>query len=208
MEVWTLSTSTGAGYHHGDLRAALLDSALALLNTEGPGELSLRAVARHAGVSANAPYRHYRDKEALLAALATRGFTELGERLAAVGPGDGPDAELIAMARTAVDYALDHPGVYRLMFGQACSTHPDAIAASDAAIAIVAERIAAIAEAERREPLRIGLWALVHGLSTLLLDERLGTPTRAEADALVETVVRTLLGAGPGLSAPGRWGAP
>ncbi|GAA3656496.1 TetR/AcrR family transcriptional regulator [Streptomyces iranensis] len=197
MEVWTLSTSTGSGYHHGDLRAALLDSALALLNTAGPGELSLRAVARHAGVSPNAPYRHYRDKEALLAALATRGFTELGERLAAVAPGKEPGAEVIAMACAAVDYALDHPGVYRLMFGQACSSHPDTIAASDAAIAIVAEHIAAVAEPERREPLRIGIWALVHGLSTLLLDERLGTPTRAEADALVDTVVRTMLGAGP-----------
>ncbi|MBP8538188.1 TetR/AcrR family transcriptional regulator [Streptomyces sp. MK37H] len=195
--MWTLSTSTGSGYHHGDLRAALLNSALALLNAEGPGELSLRAVARHAGVSPNAPYRHYRDKEALLAALATRGFTELGERLAAVAPGEAPGAEVIAMACAAVDYALDHPGVYRLMFGQACSSHPDTIAASDAAIAIVADRIAAIAEPERREPLRVGIWALVHGLSTLLLDERLGTPTRAEADALVETVVRTMLGAGP-----------
>ncbi|WP_262698262.1 MULTISPECIES: TetR/AcrR family transcriptional regulator [Streptomyces] len=195
--MWTLSTSTGSGYHHGDLRAALLDSALALLNSEGPGELSLRAVARHAGVSPNAPYRHYRDKEALLAALATRGFTELGERLAAVAPGEEPGAEVISMACAAVDYALDHPGVYRLMFGQACSGHPDTIAASDAAIAIVAERIAAVAEPERREPLRVGIWALVHGLSTLLLDERLGTPTRAEADALVETVLRTMLGAGP-----------
>ncbi|MCQ8187278.1 TetR/AcrR family transcriptional regulator [Streptomyces rugosispiralis] len=195
--MWTLSTSTGSGYHHGDLRAALLDSALALLDTEGPGELSLRAVARHAGVSPNAPYRHYRDKEALLAALATRGFTELGERLAGVAPGEHPDAEVIAMACAAVDYALDHPGVYRLMFGQACSSHPDTIAASDAAIAIVAERIAVVAEPERRKPLRVGLWALVHGLSTLLLDEQLGTPTRAEADALVETVVRTMLGAGP-----------
>ncbi|MEU8477254.1 TetR/AcrR family transcriptional regulator [Streptomyces hygroscopicus] len=192
----TLSPSTGSGYHHGDLRAALLDSALALLDTEGPGGLSLRAVARHAGVSPNAPYRHYRDKEALLAALATRGFTELGERLATAAPGNDPGTELITMACAAVDYALDHPGVYRLMFGQPCSTHPDAVAASDAAIAFVAERIAAVARPERCEALRIGLWTLVHGLSTLLLDERLGTRTRAEAGALVETVVRTMLDTG------------
>lgn len=196
MEVWALSTSTGSGYHHGDLRAALLDSALALLDTEGPGELSLRAVARHAGVSPNAPYRHYRDKETLLAALATRGYTELGERLAEAAPGDDPGAEIVAMACAAVDYALDHPGVYRLMFGQSCSTHPDAIAASDAAMAFVADRIAAVAAPERREALLTGIWSLVHGLSTLLLDERLGARTRAEADALVGTVVRTMLGTG------------
>ncbi|MBI0300442.1 hypothetical protein JBE04_39805 [Streptomyces sp. PRKS01-29] len=72
----------------------------------------------------------------------------------------------------------------------------------------MAERIAAIAEPERREPLRIGIWALVHGKSTPLLDEHLGTPARAEADALVETVVRAVPGAGSDVSAPGRWGAP
>ena len=83
------AVSTSRPYHHGDLRAALLDAALELL--EEDETFSLRAVARRAGVSPNAPYRHYADKEALLAALATYGFAQLADRLEAA-------AELTDMA--------------------------------------------------------------------------------------------------------------
>ncbi|MFF5563701.1 TetR/AcrR family transcriptional regulator [Streptomyces sp. NPDC012623] len=200
-----MSTSDRQSYHHGDLRGALLRSALRLLDVDGVDALSLRAVARDAGVSANAPYRHYRDKEALLAALASHGFTELAARLEATsadGAGSGarsPQAALAdavaPMARATVHYALDHPGLFRLMFGHVCVGLPEVIAASDAAQAVVTARIAAFAAPEHREILKIGVWALVHGLTSLLLDGRLGEPTRETADALVDSAVRTMIGA-------------
>ncbi|MFE3600136.1 TetR/AcrR family transcriptional regulator [Streptomyces sp. NPDC059096] len=200
-----MSTSDRQSYHHGDLRAALLRSALDLLDTDGADALSLRAVARHAGVSPNAPYRHYQDKEALLAALATHGFTELRARFeaatddpgdpAASRPADLADA-LAPLARATVHYALGHPGLFHLMFGHPCVSHAEVSAASDAAQTAVTTRIAAFAAPEDRESLKIGVWALVHGLSLLLLDGRLGDTAPERIDALVDTVTRTMIGTG------------
>ncbi|RDG36426.1 TetR/AcrR family transcriptional regulator [Streptomyces corynorhini] len=206
-----VSTFDRRSYHHGDLRDALLRSALRLLDADGVDALSLRAVARDAGVSANAPYRHYRDKEALLAALASHGFTELTACLEAASSagterGDAgsvraasPPAALAdavaPMARATVHYALEHPGLFRLMFGHVCVSLPEVIAASDAAQAVVTRRIAGFAAPGYRDTLKIGVWALVHGLTSLLLDGRLGEPTRETADALVDSAVRTMIGA-------------
>ncbi|MFC3998391.1 TetR/AcrR family transcriptional regulator [Nocardiopsis sediminis] len=198
-----MSTSGRRSYHHGDLRAALLRSALHLLDADGVDALSLRAVARHAGVSPNAPYRHYRDKEALLAALAAHGFTELAARIGdasadterdggTAGPADLAST-IAPMARATVRYALDHPGLFHLMFGHPCVGRPEVTAASDAAQAVVTARIAGFAAPEDREALKIGIWALVHGLSLLLLDGRLGDPTPEQIDVLVGSVVRAMV---------------
>src|SRR5438874_4746131 len=96
-------------YHHGDLPAALLRAAGRTLEKQGIGALSLRATARRAGVSHNAPYRHFPDREALLAALAAEGFAMLGERLRAQ-----PGRE---MGEAYVHFALEQPQRFRLMFG-------------------------------------------------------------------------------------------
>jgi AcrR family transcriptional regulator len=161
--------STSRRYHHGDLRAALLDAALALL--EADEAFSLRAVARRAGVSPTAPYRHYRDKEALLAALATHGFARLADRLAAA-------AEIPDMAVEYVAFALTHPGLFRLMYGR-----PTANAASARTAEILASRLAAPA-------LQIGAWAMVHGLAVLLLDGKL---TGTDPEQLVRSTVAAVL---------------
>src|SRR5258706_6042474 len=98
-----------SAYHHGDLRAALLRSAADLLEDQGPGGVLLREVARREGVSHNAPYRHFPDRDALLVALATEGFAILAERLkASAGKED---------AVAYVRFALEHPHRFRLMFG-------------------------------------------------------------------------------------------
>src|ERR1700674_5400381 len=96
-------------YHHGDLPAALLRAAGKTLEKHGPAGLSLRAAARRAGVSHNAPYRHFPGREALLAALAAEGFAMLAERLRGQ-PGR-------AMGEAYVRFALEHPQRFRLMFG-------------------------------------------------------------------------------------------
>ena len=169
-------------YHHGDLRPALLRSAARLLEKEGPGALSLRAVARRAGVSHAAPYRHFADREALLAALAAEGFRRLGEALA---PASGR-----AMGEAYVRFALDHPQLFRLMFGghlgfarhrelaQAAGRPYQALLAAFRAQPAIADPQTAAAAA----------WSLVHGLAHLLLDGHFPSQA-AERAAFVRDVI-------------------
>src|SRR3954470_20864584 len=116
-------------YHHGDLPPALLKAAAKILEKEGLAGLSLRELARRAGVSHNAPYRHFPDRDALLAALATEGFAILGKQLAA------PAGQESAAAY--VRFALDHPQRFRLMFGGqiAYDRYPELRGQADAAYA-------------------------------------------------------------------------
>jgi len=115
-----VSTSEeGRSYHHGDLRAALLRAALELLAERGEAGISLREVARRAEVSHNAPYRHFADREALLAALAEQGFSELLVRLQVAADGLAAAQRLAALGRCYVAYALEQRGLFRLMFASA-----------------------------------------------------------------------------------------
>ncbi|AGZ42237.1 TetR-like C-terminal domain-containing protein [Actinoplanes friuliensis] len=161
--------STSRSYHHGDLPAALLAAALDLL--EDAETFSLRAVARRAGVSPNAPYRHFEDKEALLAALAADGFDRLADNLEAA-------ATVVDMAEAYVTFALAHPGLFRLMYGRSATN-----AASTRTAAVLASRLPARTQ-------QIGAWALVHGLAVLLLDGKLDDSDPAQ---LVRTTVAAVL---------------
>ena len=107
------SNCTRKSYHHGDLEAALIRSAGKILEKEGLDALSLREVARQAGVSHNAPYRHFAEREALLAALAAKGFEMLAQAQQAAAAKGG----LRAMGEAYVLFALEHPQRFRLMFG-------------------------------------------------------------------------------------------
>jgi len=195
--MYTLSTSK-APYHHGDLRAALIVAAEALLARLGPAELSLRGVAREAGVSAMAPYRHFADKDALLAAVAGDGFRQFEARLVQATSA-APDARagLIAQGVAYVRFAHDQPALFRLMFGPMITKavaleHLD----RDAAPALDALRDAVAAaypeaDATRRDDLVLTCWSLVHGLAGLIVDGRL--PASAEAaEAMAARVLRLL----------------
>jgi AcrR family transcriptional regulator len=113
-------------YHHGNLRAALLERAEAMLATTGVSGLSLRELAREAGVSHGAPRRHFADKQALLDALAENGFERLGRELdAAMGAADGTFTErLVVFAQTYVRFAARHPALLTLM--HTSNDRPDA----------------------------------------------------------------------------------
>src|SRR5215467_9614279 len=125
--MFTLSTPLEKRpYHHGDLRQALVRSALEILSEGGVGRLSLRAAARRARVSAMAPYRHFADKEALLAAVAEYGFRELATRLtAATATAADPRAGLAALGVAYVLFACDQPNLFKLMFGPTIEKNPD-----------------------------------------------------------------------------------
>ncbi len=114
-------TESQRSYHHGNLRAELLDTAIAQLREVGADELSLRALAREIGVSQTAPYRHFADKGELLAAMATRGYRDLqaGLQRAEADAGESAAAQLTAVAHAYVDYAAGNPQLFKLMFGPA-----------------------------------------------------------------------------------------
>ena len=155
-----MSTSHSS-YHHGDLRTALLRASGKVLEKEGISGLSLRDVARRAGVSHNAPYRHFPDRDALLAALAADGFEMLGE---AMGAHAGRE-----MGEAYVNFALEHPQRFRLMFGGLLDfgKYAELRTAADGAYQLL---VLAFKDLPRPELAAAGAWALVHGLSHLLLD--------------------------------------
>ena len=143
---------------------------------EGADAVSLRAVARRAGVSAMAPYRHYPDKEALLAAVAVQGFDGLRAALRTADDAAAPGEALAAQAAAYVGYAVDNPALFRLMFGpKRHGVHPELTAAGEIAYAVLAERVAAERPADAdRDVLTLGCWSLVHGLASLFLDGQIG----------------------------------
>lgn len=172
-----MSTSkpTKGRYHHGDLRAATLLAAGKLLEDQGPAGIVLREVARLAGVSHNAPYRHFTDRDALLAALAAEGFERLGSQLAACPPAD--------MGEAYVQFALDHPQRFRLMFGGLVPLGRDPALAAASRQAYEALLRAFEGRSDIADPAAAAAaaWSLVHGLAHLLLDGHFREATQGGA---------------------------
>jgi AcrR family transcriptional regulator len=169
----TVSTSPSK-YHHGDLRAALVEAGIAAL--EGPaGEApSLRALAREAGVSPTAVYRHFPDKQALLGALAQEGLMKLGAaQQAAMDRAGGGVAGFAETGREYVRFALAHPALFRLVFSQGDSdrfSSEQADPARDLLYASTRQLTRNTGEAER---LALQAWAIAHGVAMLMLDGRM-----------------------------------
>jgi AcrR family transcriptional regulator len=191
-----------ATYHHGDLRAACVRAAMELLEESGETALSLRAVARRAGVSPAAPYRHYADREALVSAVAAVGYRELAERLAAAHPSPSTPEQLAGVAVAYVQFALQRPALFRIMFGEPCERDDDERVAATAAVSLcvrgIVERVFPDADAEA---LATAIWALVHGLAFLHLDGKLDAANPTAVAERVTVAIHALLTAtslGPG----------
>jgi AcrR family transcriptional regulator len=190
-----MSTANRA-YHHGDLPAALIAAARAILAEDGAEALSLRAVARRAGVSAMAPYRHFPDKEALLAAVAADGFREFAAALEAADGAAPPGEALLAQGAAYVRFACAHPALFRLMFGPPRNgAHPKLKHDEALAHSVLARRVAA----ETPEPLRatrtLACWSLVHGLASLIIDGQFDM-SRTTPEALARAIGADLLRGG------------
>jgi AcrR family transcriptional regulator len=154
-------------YHHGDLRNTLLEAARMILEEEGLNALSLRAVARRAGVSHAAPYRHFASHEALLSELAVEGFAELKESLckACASPASSDD-RIAHIGGAYMRFFAKRPALARLMFGPQLPNRellPGLAAAADA----IGDEIGA---ALNDPALGIAVWAAVHGLAVLILE--------------------------------------
>ncbi|MFF2697168.1 TetR/AcrR family transcriptional regulator [Streptomyces cyaneofuscatus] len=188
-------------YHHGDLRAACLRAARELLEEDGSAGLSLRAVARRAGVSATAPYRHYADREALVSAVAAEGYRELAGSLAQAHPAPSTPDELAAVAVAYVQFALEHPALFRAMFAEPCDpTSAERVAATEAISQYVRTIVGATFPDVDADALSTTVWALVHGLAFLHLDGKLDTSTPEAVAAQVNSAVHALFNASPAMS--------
>jgi len=194
-------------YQHGDLREALIQAGLKLLSTGDPAALTLRAAAQLAGVSHAAPYRHFRDKQALVAAIAERGFRQLTaamrEELDHCSSRRARD-RLVALGVGYVRFATTNPASLRVIFGGvlgADDVPADLTAAGDEAYQTLRQEIAAgIGSGELRqgEPDQLALasWSLVHGLSTLIINGAIPAPASAAAERELVKGLVGLLGVG------------
>ena len=187
-------------YHHGDLRGTLVRKALELLRAEGPEALTLRGVARAAGVSQAAPYRHFADRRALVAAVAEEGFRRMhAEMLAAVRANPGPQG-FRQIAYAYVRFARESPAEYRIMFGPEVARQDDLPAlqaTSHAVLDFVRQGIEGLQRAgvvEAGDPWRmaVALWAMLHGLVMLFLDGQT-SGVEASPDELVEAATHMVM---------------
>jgi len=188
------------GYHHGNLKEALIDAALALIREKGPLGFTFAEAARSAGVSQAAPYRHFRDRDELVAEVARRGFEHFASGLAAAWNGGAPDPleAFERLGRAYLAFARDEPAYYAAMFeaGIPPDADPELRAGGDRAFGVLREAAEKLCERlpkERRPPpLMVGLhiWALAHGIASLFARGDSGRRTvPMSAEDLLEAAV-------------------
>jgi AcrR family transcriptional regulator len=182
--------AAGKSYHHGDLRDALIAAGMRLLERRSSEDLGLREVAREVGVSATAVYRHFPDKNALLRAIAARGFTLMGDMQTAAVAGAKDAAAFAAVGGAYVRFALRNPAVFRLMFSSAPPKDLFSMPLEDLSSPMrqLRDYVSALTPAslseEERKIISIRAWALVHGLALLALDHVIEMD-----DALIDRVI-------------------
>lgn len=165
------------GYHHGNLREALIEAALALISEKGPAGFTFAEAARAAGVSPAAPYRHFRDRDALIADVAMRGFQAFAAALAKAWNEGKPAARTAfeRVGRAYLAFAREEPAYFAAMFesGLALSEYPEARAEGDKAFAVLREAcegLIATMPKDKRPPammMALHIWSLAHGIAAL-----------------------------------------
>ena len=184
-------------YHHGNLRQALVAATLRLIEEKGPLGFTLAEAARAAGVSAAAPYRHFRGRDELIEEVARQGFVMFADRLERAW-NDGrpsPLSAFMATGRAYLDFARDNPGYYVAMFesGVAIAGNPDLAMAAERAMSVLvraAERLSSVLPADRRPPASMvanHVWALSHGVVELFARGRPGGRAPYSADEMLES---------------------
>ena len=198
-------SQTREAYHHGDLRNALIASAVRLIEQGGEAAFSLREAARDVGVSANAAYRHFDDKSALLAAAAAGGLEQLASRMMkamdrAAESGNKERraiARFKAVGRAYVEFAMAHPELFRLMFsgsGVACLDVGVASVATPTPWELLGRSLDALVTdgllpADRRAGAELKAWSVVHGFASLALAGHSAVPTGRQRHAALESAL-------------------
>ncbi|OMH32813.1 TetR/AcrR family transcriptional regulator [Motiliproteus sp. MSK22-1] len=174
-----MTATAPTSYHHGNLRKSLIEAALLHLQTQSTDTLSLRALARQVGVSQTAPYRHFKDKKALLEELATLGFNRLSERMEAainLYPLDYP-RQILAIGVSYIRFAIDEPALFFLIFGPKTRDKKDNKVLSEAGkrcFRVLLNTIVTGIDAgvlKQEPPLHMAnaAWATAHGLASLVV---------------------------------------
>ena len=188
-----LATAKSRAYHHGDLRNGLLDAARTILEEESLAALTLRAVARKAGVSHAAPYRHFPNHEALLVELSIEGFDELRDSLTEAAKAQGSESDKIANIGAAyMRFVAQRPALARLMFGSQLPNRDQFPALGLKADSIGQE----IGNALHDSALGLAVWSAVHGLAMLVLENVIDLGQRRSGlhvlPARAEIILRSL----------------
>jgi AcrR family transcriptional regulator len=192
------------GYHHGNLREALIDAALRLIGEKGPAGFTIAEAARAAGVSPAAPYRHFRDRDALMADVAERGFEAFRIRLESAWGGGLPNPReaLNRVGRAYLAFAREEPATYSAMFegGIAMSQHPSLHAAAEGAFQVLragCDSLFATLPVEKRPPalmVALHIWAMSHGIASLFArGDAARRPLPMSAEDLLEAGVLVYL---------------
>ncbi len=187
------SASDDRPYHHGDLRSALLEHALRILREEGLESLTLRAVARAAGVSQTAPYRHFADRRSLMGAIAAQGFRDLHQAMGEAMSQGGGRAGFKGVAFAYVRFAQANPALYRVMFGPEVANTadlPELATTSRSTLGFVQTALehlqaAGVVKTGDAALMATALWGSLHGVVSLILDGQAETVT-PDIDQLVE----------------------
>jgi AcrR family transcriptional regulator len=191
----------GGRYHHGDLRRALVEAASDLVKEKGPAGVTLREAARRAGVTHAAPYRHFADKEALLAELAEEGFVRLRGEIEQATEGAAADLLLELLGVVYVRFARKNPSQFRVMFGAEIGDkrrYESLMRADQAVFDLCCDAIRQMQETGLMapgNPARLGLlhWSMLHGVAALVVDgqmERAGVRDE-QIDEFARRVART-----------------
>ncbi|MDX2158156.1 MAG: TetR/AcrR family transcriptional regulator [Hyphomicrobiaceae bacterium] len=164
-------------YHHGNLKEALIEAALALIREKGPGGFTFAEAARQAGVSPAAPYRHFRDRDALMVEVAQRGYVLLADALEKARSGGRPEATsaLVAVGRAFLGFARAEPAYYAAMFesGVPVGSDPGLHGAAERAFSVLRDAVEAVVAAlpaKDRPPvtmMALHLWSQAHGIASL-----------------------------------------
>lgn len=180
-------------YHHGDLRATLVREALRMLEA---GEVfSLRGVARAAGVSQTAPYRHFPDRDHLEAAVAAEGFRDLERELRGVLERAVAPVQLADLAVVYVEFALRRPALFAVMFETSCGDDDERLQAVASVHRLIQQAAATAHPASDPPHLSMAAWSLAHGLAVLLRDGKLADPNQPQRNEPIETRVRAAFAA-------------
>ena len=187
----TPAKKSPGSYHHGELRASLIEAADIILQRDGADALSLRAIAAEVGVSHMAPYSHFKNKKELIEAVTDMGFEQLADAMTAAAKRDGTDKDLVLTYGAAyLEFAIGNPQLYRLMLGQIESrgrkkASIEKVALSNPNLSQSIKRpfkllhsafAATLSDEEQVANKALGAWALVHGLSALAIEERIVIP--------------------------------
>jgi AcrR family transcriptional regulator len=188
-------------YHHGDLKNALIQAGIEILSDQGVKGLSLRRVAKHAGVSHTAPYAHFADKQALVAAISTEGYKRLYEQLIQIDQEykSDPLKSLVEVAWRYILFAINDPAHFKITFSGVIEKekdYPAFVEISQQSFTFIIELVrkcqaAGILRSGRTDLIAVHIWGAIHGLATLLIEDQLSSSV-LESISLRELLITTI----------------